>query len=99
MSYALVRQAILDRASLTAIYENYVRHFSPHMIGKHVNGVPIVVAYQYGGGKPGGLPSSGEWYWYLVPRLHYVKRNSDKWLWGPIAGRPSNVIREIDVAA
>jgi hypothetical protein len=99
MSYVLVRQAILDRASLTAIYENHVCHFSPHMIGKHTNGVPIVVAYQYGGGKPGGLASSREWCWYLLPRLHYVRRNGDKWLSGPIDGRPCDAIREIDVAA
>ena len=99
MSYALIRQAILDRASLTATYENYVRHFSPHMIGKHTNGVPIVVAYQYGGGKPGGLSLSGEWCWYLLPRLHYVKRNGDRWLTGPLTGKPCDAIREIDVAA
>jgi hypothetical protein len=99
MSYALVRQAILDRASLTAVCENYVRHFSPHMIGKHSNGVPIVVAYQYGGGKPGGLPASGEWCWYLLPRLHYVKRNGDRWLTGPLAAKPCNVIRELELAA
>jgi hypothetical protein len=99
MSYLAVRQAILDRASLTAIYEDCVRHFSPHMIGKHTNGVPVVVAYQYAGGKPGELSLSGEWCWYLLPRLHYVRRNGDKWLAGPLAGKPSDVIREIDVAA
>jgi hypothetical protein len=99
MSYVLVRQAILERASITAIYENYVRHFSPHMIGKHANGVPIVVAYQYGGGKPGGLPASGDWCYYLLPRLHYVRRNGDRWMSGPLAGRPSHLIGELDVAA
>ena len=99
MSYLIVRQAILDRVSLTAIYEDYVRHFSPHMIGKHTNGVPIVVAYQYGGGKPGGLSSSGKWCCYLLPRLHYVKRNGDKWVSGPLAGVPTDAIGVIDVAA
>ena len=61
MSYLTIRQAIIDHASLTANYENYTRHFSPHIIGKHSNGVPIVVAFQYGGGKSGGLSPNGEW--------------------------------------
>src|SRR5437763_13038600 len=99
MSYLIVRQAILDRVSLTAVYEDYVRHFSPHMIGKHRTGVPVVVGYQYGGGKAGGLSPSGEWCRYLLPRLHYVRRNADKWRSGPIAGRPTDAISDIDVAA
>ena len=99
MSYLTIRQAIIDHASLTASYENYIRHFSPHMIGKHSNGVPIVVAFQYAGGKSGGLSPNGEWCQYLLPRLHYVRRNGDRWLEGPLQGKPVAGLSEIDVAA
>ena len=99
MSYLVIRQAIIDRASVTASYENYIRHFSPHIIGKHGNGVPIVVAFQYGGGKPGGLSPIGEWCQYLMPRLHYVRRNGDRWLHGLPQGKPMEGLSEIDVAA
>lgn len=99
MSYIVVRQAIIQRVSLTANYENYVRFFSPHLIGQDANGVPVVVGFQYGGGRPGGLLSSnGEWCRFLVPRLHYARFNGDKWQAGPAAGKPV-VGLSIDIAA
>ena len=62
MSYAIVRQAIVERTSLTAHYDDYIRYFSPHILGKHINGVPIVIAFQYDGGKARGpLLIGGEW--------------------------------------
>jgi hypothetical protein len=99
MSYEIVRQAIVEHASLTAHYEDYIRHFSPHILGKHSNGAPVVIAFQYSGGKPGGLLGSGEWCRFLLPRLHYVRRNGDRWLAGPIHGKPVDGLTEIDVAA
>jgi hypothetical protein len=100
MSYIEIRRAIVERASLTAVYEDYVRYFSPHMLGKHANGVPIVLAFQYGGGKPGGpLLPSGEWCCYLLPRLHYVRRNGDKWASGTATNKPIGMLRQVDVAA
>ena len=35
MSVEIVRQAILDRHSLTAVYDGAVLHFSPHVLGHH----------------------------------------------------------------
>lgn len=100
MSYIEIRRAIIERASLTAVYDNYVRYFSPHALGTHQNGVPIVIAFQYGGGKAGGtLRQSGEWCCYLLPRLFYVRRNGDKWAAGTIVDKPIGMIRRIDVAA
>ena len=88
MSYIVVRQAIIQHASLTANYDNYVRFFSPHLIGQDANGVPVVVGFQYGGGKPGGfLSSNGEWCRFLIPRLHYVRVNGDKWRAGQAEGK------------
>ncbi len=99
MSYEVVRQAIVDRASLTANYEDYVRYFSPHAIGKLANGVPVVVAFQYDGGRKGGLPVSGAWCLFLLPRLHYVRRVSDRWMPGLAEGKPTDALAYIDIAA
>src|SRR5436853_2245957 len=99
MSYEIVRQAIVDRASLTATYDDYVRRFSPHIIGKNGTGVPVVIAFQYSGGKPGGLLVSGEWCRFLLSRLHYVRRNSDRWLEGPVDARSTVGLIQIDTVA
>src|SRR5262245_53428777 len=89
MSYIVVRRAVIEHASLTASYENYMRFFSPHLIGQDANGVPVVVGVQYVGGRPGGLLSSkGEWCRFVIPRLHYIRFNGDKWHTGPATGKP-----------
>jgi len=100
MSYAIVRKAVVERTSLTAYYDTYIRHFSPHILGRPVNGVSIVIAFQYAGDKDGQLlPSGGEWCRYLLPRLFYVRPNGDKWRDGPIQGKSVEGLAEIDVAA
>jgi hypothetical protein len=54
VSYALIRQAILDRCSLTATYDGSVRHFCPHAIGSDTKGESNVMAFQYAGGSSKG---------------------------------------------
>ena len=56
MRYYFVRKAILERQSLTAFYENYVRRFTPHAIGKSRVGYAAVVVFQYGGGRLAVFP-------------------------------------------
>jgi hypothetical protein len=43
-SYQLMRQAIVDRASLTGLYDRYVRFFSPRVLGIDLTGKPVVIA-------------------------------------------------------
>ncbi len=99
MSYAVVRDAIFKRESLTAHYDNYVRYFSPHLIGYGTAGVPLVVGFQYGGGRRGGLSPSGEWCRFAIPDLLHVRVNRDKWQPGPHTGKPVEDLILIDIAA
>lgn len=99
MSYLIIRQAISERQSLTANYDNYIRHFSPTTLGKDRGGTQTLLAYQYGGGRSGGLSSSGAWCCFQIGRLYGLRLNGDKWLDGPLAGRMPNCVVEIDVSA
>jgi hypothetical protein len=100
MFYATIRKAIVDRHSLTGIYGDYVRFFSPYAIGKDRNGVPTLVAFQYGGGKRGSLSGLGEWCCFQVGGLRAVRLNGDRWVTGPPAAMPPvEWISEIDISA
>jgi hypothetical protein len=100
MSYRLIRDAIRDRVCLTANYERYVRFFSPHLLGKNSSDVPIVVAYQYAGGRRGGLPAAGGWVCFTIAGLSNVTRNADKWIAGPPGlAKPVHVLKSIEIAA
>jgi hypothetical protein len=99
MSYSIIRQAILDRSCLTAIYQNRLRHFSPHAIGKDDDGETHVMAFQYAGQSSRPLPPRGEWRCFEVSKLRNVIRNSDTWHTGFDHGRPNTCVTRIDVQA
>jgi hypothetical protein len=97
--YEVIRKAILDRQSLSAVYENYVRHFSPHALGRSWTDVAMVVAYQYGGGRRGGLPPRGAWAIFEIDGLKGLWHNGDDWFSGPASGTPLGAFRSVDVTA
>ncbi|UXY50124.1 hypothetical protein [Stenotrophomonas maltophilia] len=47
-TYAIVRQAILDKHQITAVYDGYYREMCPHAIGEK-NGKEQALFYQFGG--------------------------------------------------
>src|SRR5687768_6081793 len=99
MSYALIRDAIHDRACLSARYEHYVRFFSPHALGKDSSGAPVVVAYQYDGGRRGGLPAGGDWATFYLAGLSNLERTTDTWRPGRLTHKPLHVLAHVDIAA
>ena len=82
VTYQVIRQAIVDRRCVNALYEDYVRVFCPRTIGKDKAGTEIVVAFQYGGGCPGGLPLSGKWCSFRVWDIDWISANDDEWRTG-----------------
>jgi hypothetical protein len=76
-NYQLIREAIQDPRCLDATYENYLRYFCPHRLGKDKTGKEFVEAFQYGGGCSGGLPHGGKWCSFEVSALHAVRSNAD----------------------
>src|SRR5690349_16728994 len=97
--YEIIRQAIRDRACLTADYEDYPRFFSPHELGYDSRGAPVVVAYQYEGGRRGGLPAGGDWATFYIAGLTNLERNTDSWHRGRLTHKPQDVLNRIDIAA
>ena len=98
MSYEILKRAIETRHSLTGIYDDYVRFFSPHILGRVASGEPSVLCFQYGGGQPTGrLPPAGAWCVFAVSRLREVEPSGDAWSVGPPENKPSHLMAEIDV--
>ena len=96
MSYEILKRAIETRQSLTGIYDDYVRFFSPHILGRVEAGEPSVLCFQYGGGQPGRLlPSGGAWCVFAVSRLRGVELSGDVWSVGPPESKPSHLIAEV----
>ena len=97
--YQLVRQAIADRVSLIGLYDRYVRFFSPRVLGTDLAGKPVVIAYQYGGGRRGGLPPRGDWVCFDVGVFDSLNRNGDTWIAKPLPAKPVCPLKKVDIAA
>ena len=98
MSYEILKRAIEARQSLTGVYDNYLRCFSPRVLGKTQLGNRPVVGFQYGGGRPDGmLPPEGAWCVFVIDRLRRLEPNGEKWATGPLESKPSGLIAEGDV--
>jgi hypothetical protein len=99
MSYIVIRRAIEERHSLTGYYDNYVRHFSPHILGLDGQSWPAVIVYQYDGGRREGLPRGGDWCFFHVWGLNDLRRNDDRWMAGPGQRKPRHLIAKVDIQA
>lgn len=97
MPYAMIRRAIEEKHSLSAYYDNYVRHFSPHMLGLDRQAWPSAIGWQYGGGRPGGLPERGEWSFFHVWGLTDLRLSGDRWHAGLPSGKPRHLIARVDL--
>ena|SRR5689334_21137391 len=98
MSYEILKRAIEAHQSLTGVYDDYERCFSPHVLGKSAIGQPTVVGFQYGGGRPDGmLPTTGAWCVFAIDRLRRLEPNDDQWVTGPLESKPSGLMSEVDV--
>ena len=99
LPYQLIRQAILDRRCASALYQDYVRVFCPRTIGKDKDGAAVVEAFQYGGGRAGGLSSGGEWCCFDVNGLDWISLNGDAWRMGAEKERHSDSVVDVDVSS
>jgi hypothetical protein len=59
-TYSIVRQAIIDKRQIVAIYDGHHREMSPHVIGTK-DGRAQVLFFQFAGGSNSGLPPGGDW--------------------------------------
>ena len=96
---AAIRKAIRQRKSLSAIYGNYVRYFTPHVLGRDRRNRLVVLVYQFAGGFDGGLPSDGAWSCFDVSDLSQVRYLHDHWVSGPDETRPRDIFSSVMLAA
>lgn len=77
-TYNLIRQAILDKKSITCVYEGYIRHLTPHAIGTSKTR-PFAMCYQYGGQSKTGLSSepSKNWRCIEIDKISSLEINKD----------------------
>jgi hypothetical protein len=99
--YDLIRNAVLARFSLSALYEGHLRLFSPFVLGRKA-GDPHVLAYQFGGTShkklaPDGSPEN--WRCLRVSELTELNLLPGAWH-GPRKGRSAqHCIDQVDVSA
>jgi hypothetical protein len=102
MSYALIRQAILEKKAIYATYSGLHREMCPHVIGTK-NGKPQALFYQYGGEsssrpiQPDGSPDN--WRCIEIAKLSNVQI-ADVGIWhtAPDHSRPQTCVGDVDVA-
>ena len=99
MPYMIIKRAIEHRESLTGKYDNYIRFFSPHILGADRVGLKCVLGFQYAGGRDGGLPPGGDWSFFQVHGLKDLYPNRDRWRAGPPENKPLHLFAQIDVRA
>jgi hypothetical protein len=100
MPYDLIKRAIQERRSMTAVLETHIRHFSPHVLGRNADARPLGLGFQYGGARRlAALPPEGDWLLFGVSDLRDLTFNNDPWHPGPV-GRPRpNWIMRIELQA
>lgn len=97
MTYEIIKQAILDKCSLTATSKEGVRHFSPHEIGTGKMNEVKIMTYQYAGASSKVLPPQGDWRCLELRDIWNVKRNQDSWHTGNKHSRGNTCIKRTDV--
>lgn len=77
MTYNLVRQAIVNRQSVSAMFGDHQRDLTPHVIGLNKSGGEQALFFQFGGGSTSGLPPEGEWRCMPLDKLSNVRVRPD----------------------
>lgn len=95
-SYQLIRDAIVNKKQVFAIYRGHPRELCPHAIGTK-EGREQAIFYQFGGSSSKGLPPEGEWRCLVIADLEQVEVHEGDWFSADNHSQPSTCIDEIDV--
>jgi hypothetical protein len=107
-SYELIRQALVNRDQVAAVYHGYYREMCPHVIGwkraKDRKGrlgprEAHALFYQFEGESSSGLRPDGSadnWRCIRIDELENVTIRKGAWHTAPNHSRPQNCVGEID---
>ena len=81
-TYAVVRQAIIEKKQVTAVYDGFYREFCPHVIGTK-NGKEQALVFQFGGETSKGPiqdpENSDNWRCFELRKLENAAPRPGKW--------------------
>jgi hypothetical protein len=100
--YRTVREAVMTRRPIAAIYHDRHRLLCPHRLGLNREGRFRVLCYQFGGESESGLKPAGSpanWRCIALEQLSGVKFLSGAWQTAPNHSRPASCIVDADVDA
>lgn len=100
-TYTLIREAILRKQQVVAVYGGHRREMCPHVLGTK-GGRPQALFYQFGGDSSSGpvLPGSPDnWRCLALEGLSQVSARAGPWHTGPGHSRPQHCVGEVDVEA
>ena len=98
-TYETIRQAIINKDQVTAMYDGHYREMCPHVIGTK-QGRPQTLFYQFAGTSKSGLDPSGSprnWRCIHIAGLSNVATRKGPWHTAPNHSRPQTCVDEIDV--
>lgn len=97
-TYAIVRQAIIDRQQIIATYDGHRREMTPHVIGTK-DGREQALFFQFAGGSNSGLPPGGDWRCMTIDGLSDVSAREGEWHTGEsTTDEPQTCVDVVDVA-
>jgi hypothetical protein len=95
--FALIRDAIVERKLVSAMYHGFRREMCPHVLGWKA-GNERALFFQFAGGSRKGLSPRGEWRCLHLSALSDVSIYKGRWRTGPgYYENPQSCIDEIEV--
>jgi hypothetical protein len=98
-SYDLLRDAVVGRRQVRAVYDGLPREFCPHVLGTK-EGEAHCLAYQFGGESSAGpiTPgATGNWRCFVVTRLTQVSLQDGPWHTAPNWDGYQTCVDRVDV--
>lgn len=99
--YQTIRQAIIDKQIIVAMYDGLERIMCPHVIGKNKQGREQALCYQFAGEsrsrpiEPDGSPVN--WRCIDISKIASVRAIEGEWHTAPNHSRPQTCVAFIDV--
>jgi hypothetical protein len=100
--YRLVWTAVASKQPIEAVYDELLRLFFPHRLGRNRAGKRRVLCYQDGGESESGLEAVGSpanWRCTALEKLSRVKLLEDAWHTAPNHSRSASCIIDVDIDA
>lgn len=96
--YAIIREAIVRKQHIYAVYKGHYREMCPHVIGTK-NGREQALFYQFGGESSSGLSMDPRMNWRccVIDELSDVVAVDGDWHTAENHSRPQTCVDEIDV--